>query len=210
MRLYGIKPYKREARWRKRKDERRAAAPYQNIIKSICPIRSSVIWVSDFTYLKYKDRFLYLATFMDRFTREIVGWDISTKHTKNLVIDAFWDAVKTTGKTPDIVHSDQGVEYTSELYTGLMSRLDIKVSMSKKASPWENAYQESFYNNFKTDLGLEFNRFLSVGELIEAIHQTIVYYNQGRIHTSLRMPPTNYRILHEQKVLEKVVEKMST
>jgi len=147
---------------------------------------------------------------MDRFTREIVGWDISTKHTKNLIIDAFWDAVKTTGKIPDIIHSDQGVEYTSESYTSLMSKLDIKVSMSKKASPWENAYQESFYNNFKTDLGLEFNRFSSVGELIEAIHQTIAYYNRRRIHTTLKMSPTKYRLLHEQKVLEKVVEKTGT
>lgn len=210
MKLYGIKPYKRKARWRKRRDERRIPAPFENIIKSICPIRSSVIWVSDFTYLKYKDRFLYLSTFMDRFTREVVGWDISTKHTKSLIIDAFWDAVKTTGKIPNIVHSDQGVEYTNESYTTLMNKLDIKVSMSKKASPWENAYQESFYNNFKTDLGLEFNRFSSVGELIEAIHQTIAYYNQGRIHTTLKMSPTKYRLIQEQKVLEKVVEKMST
>ncbi len=210
MRLYGIKPYKRKARWRKRRDERRNTTPYENIIKSVCPIKPYVIWISDFTYIRYQEKFLYLATFMDRFTREIVGWDISTKHTKSLIIDAFWNAVKTTGKIPDIVHSDQGVEYTSESYTGLMSKLDIKVSMSKKASPWENAYQESFYNNFKTDLGLEFDRFSSVGELIEAIHHTINYYNQVRIHTTLKMSPTKYRLLQEQKVLEEVVEKMST
>jgi len=77
-----------------------------------------------------------------------------------------------------------------------MERLGIKVSMSKKASPWENGYQESFFNNFKTELGLEFERFNTMGEFIEAIHQTINYYNQYRIHTTLRMPPAKFRLLH--------------
>lgn len=69
--------------------------------------------------------------------------------------------------------------------------LGIKISMSTKASPWENAYQESFYDNFKTDLGLEFERFATVGEFVEAIHKTIRYYNQHRIHTKLKMSPQN-------------------
>jgi len=58
--------------------------------------------------------------------------------------------------------------------------------MSAKASPWENAYQESFYDNFKTDLGLEFKRFETIGEFVEAIHQTINYDNNERIHTKLK------------------------
>ena len=67
-----------------------------------------------------------------------------------------------------------------------MENLGIKVSMSAKASPWENAYQESFYDNFKTDLGLEFKRFETIGEFVEAIHQTINYDNNERIHTKLK------------------------
>ncbi len=80
--------------------------------------------------------------------------------------------------------------------------------MSKKAPPWENGYQESFFNNFKTDLGLEFDRFNSLGELVEAIHQTINYYNQRRIHTTLKMPPAKFKTQHYQKLqarLEKPV-----
>jgi putative transposase len=67
--------------------------------------------------------------------------------------------------------------------------------MSKKASPWENGYQESFYNNFKTDLGLEFDRFTNKGELIAAIYQTINYYNKERIHTKLKMSPVQFKSL---------------
>jgi len=196
MRKFGIKPYKRKARWRKRRDERRKEAPYKNLIKGICPIKSNIIWVTDFTYLRYQNRFLYFATFMDLYTREIVGWHVSCRHTKSLVIEAFFDAFQRTGQLPRVIHSDQGVEYTSQEYTNLLKDLNIQVSMSKKASPWENGYQESFYNNFKTDLGLEFDRFNTTGELIEAIHQTINYYNQHRIHTILKTSPFKFRLLH--------------
>lgn len=195
MKLNNIKPYKRKARWRKRRDERRSEAEYRNLIKGLCPIKRNVIFVGDFTYLRWKGRFIYLATFMDLFTREIIGWNVSTKHTKEFVMEAFWDAVLTAG-VPKVVHTDQGTEYCSREYLELMGKLGVQISMSKKSSPWENAHQESFYNNFKTDLGLEFERFETPGELIEGVHQTINYYNKQRIHTTLKMPPTVFRSKH--------------
>jgi putative transposase len=136
---------------------------------------------------------------MDLYTREIVGWNVSTKHTSELVINAFFDAVKTLGKMPKIIHTDQGSEYNCKEYTTLLEKLGIQISMSKKGSPWENGYQESYYDNFKTDLGLEFDRFSSLGELIEAIHQTIVYYNQTRIHTALKMSPAQFKHVYNQR-----------
>ena len=205
MNLFNLKPFKRKARWRKRRDEKKAPAPYSNLTKGICPVTEGVVWVSDFTYLKHQHRYVYLATFMDLYTREIVGWHISATHTKDLVIAAFWDGICTTGTLPKIVHSDQGSEYTSSDYTNLVERLGIQISMSKKSSPWENAYQESFYNNFKTDLGLEFDRFIGTGELVEAVHHTICYYNKERIHTSLKMPPSQFRLLHESLQLKRTV-----
>lgn len=69
MRQNHIKPYKRMARWKKRRDERRAQAPYQNEIKNQCPIKPNYVWVGDFTYLPFKGKFLYLAAFMDLYTR---------------------------------------------------------------------------------------------------------------------------------------------
>ncbi|MCX8008784.1 MAG: DDE-type integrase/transposase/recombinase [Patescibacteria group bacterium] len=166
-----------------------------NLIKGSCPIWSEVILVGDFTRIAYKGGIIYLATYLDLYTREVVGWSVSTKHTSDLVINALFDAVKTLGKIPKIVHTDQGSEYQSKDYLAMLLKLGIQVSMSKKASPWENAYQESFYDNFKTDLGLEFDRFNSIGELVEAIHLTINYYNRRRIHTTLKMPPASFKLL---------------
>jgi len=193
MRKYGIKPYKRKARWVKRRDLRRPPAKYPNLIKGTCPIRPGIVLVGDFTHIIYQSTVFYLATFMDLYTREIVGWHISSKHTKELVLEAILDAIKTLGKLPYIVHTDQGSEYTYQEYTTFPESFGIMISMSKKASPWENGYQESFYNNFKTDLGLEFDRFLELGRLVEAIHATINYYNNKRIHTALKMSPVQFK-----------------
>jgi len=154
MKLYGIKPYKRKARWRKRRDDKRPEAIYQNLIKGSFPIVPNHIRVSDFTYLRFDSKFIYLCTFMDLFTREIVGWNLSVRHTKQLIINAFFDAFQNRGTPSKFVHSDQGVEYNCHDYTRLMTDLGVRVSMSQRASPWQNAYQELFYDNFKTDLGL--------------------------------------------------------
>lgn len=194
MQLYKIHPYKRKGRWRKRRDERRAPEAFQNHITHSCPCVPNQIWVSDFTYIPFKKKFIYLATIMDLFTREIVGWHIANTHTKKLVMEAFLDGlVNQKMQRPQYIHSDQGVEYAAQDYTKLVQNFGVTVSMSKKASPWENGFQESFFNNFKTDLGLEFDRFEDIGQLVEAIHQTIHDYNYHRIHTTLKMSPNQFR-----------------
>lgn len=194
MKQYGIKPYKRKARWRKRRYEGREPQPYPNLIKGTCPIQPGHVLVGDFTHITHLGKIVYIATYMDLCTREIVGWHIGNRHTKEIVLEALLDAIKTMGSIPKVVHTDQGSEYCSKENIQLLTSLGIQISMSKKASPWENGFQESFYNNFKTDLGLEFDRFETLGELIEGIHQTISYYNTKRIHTSLKMSPLQYRI----------------
>lgn len=202
MQIYKIHPYKRKARWRKRRDERRIPAPFPNHIKYSCPCVPNHTWVSDFTYIPFKKKFIYLATLMDLYTREIVGWHISNRHTKYLVMEAFLDAVVNQKMNrPKVVHSDQGVEYTSQDYTQLVQNLGVTISMSSKASPWENGYQESFFNNFKTDLGLEFDRFNDTGELVEAIHHTIHDYNYHRIHTTQKMSPYQFRVCFESRLI---------
>ena len=206
MKKFGIKPYKRRVRkpWKK-DDLGKPETGYANLIKEINPkdLKQNEVWVSDFTYLKYKDRFLYLATIMDLWDREIVGVNISRFHNKELILGAFEDALDKTDK-PEILHSDQGSEYDSEKYLGLVEKLGIKVSMSAKGSPWQNGYQESFYSNFKLELG-QTNRFETVGELIEEVYKQILYYNNRRMHSKLKMSPVQFR----QKSLAKMKDTLS-
>lgn len=193
MRLFNIKPFKMKARWTKKKDYCNPDSVIPNLIKGSCPIKPNIFFAGGFTRLIWSEKIIYLATFIDLFTREIVGWSVSTRHTTELVIEAFLDAVRTVGK-PVIIHTDQGSEYCSKGYLTFMEELGVKVSMSAKGRPWENAYQESFYDNFKTDLGLEFERFETIGEFVEAIHKTINYYNRIRIHTKLKMSPFKFKL----------------
>ena len=193
MRLNNIKPYKRKARWTKKKDYGNPPSGFPNLIRGSCPVKPNIVFAGDFTRLIWNQRVIYLATFIDLYTREIVGWSVSVKHTTELVFEAFLDAIRVFGK-PLIVHTDQGSEYNAKEYIKFMEGLGVRVSMSAKASPWENSYQESFYDNFKTDLGLEFERFETIGEFVEAIHGTINYYNRERIHTKLRMSPVKFKL----------------
>ncbi|MCX6706164.1 MAG: IS3 family transposase [Candidatus Woesebacteria bacterium] len=206
MKKFGIKPYKRRAKkpWKK-DDLGKPETGYANLIKEINPqdLKQNAVWVSDFTYLKYKDRFLYLATIMDLWDREIIGVNISRFHNKELILGAFEDGISKFAK-PEILHSDQGSEYDSEKYLGLVEKLGIKVSMSAKGSPWQNGYQESFYSNFKLELG-QTDRFETVGELIEEVYKQISYYNNRRMHSKLKMSPVQFR----QKLLAKMKDTVS-
>ena len=119
---------------------------------------------------------------------------------------AFDDALRRTGKIPLFHHSDQGSEYKELQHLQKVESLGIIVSMSKKASPWENGYQESFYGKFKQELGT-LNRFENRGEAIAAIHLQINYYNRQRIHTSLTMPPLQFAQQFYEKAALQSTEK---
>jgi len=95
-------------------------------------------------------------------------------------------------------------EYASKSFIDAMALLGIAVSRSKKSSPWENGYQESFYSQFKVDLG-DPKRFETLGELVYEIHQAIRQYNRRRIHSVLKMPPAQFVAAHVSATLQAIV-----
>lgn len=200
MKKYGLKPYRERAKTpRKKEDEGKAKTKWDNEIIGFCPIRPNIVWASDFTYIKFQSRFLYLATIIDIYTREIIGFNISTFHDTKLVLRAIQHATQRTGKVPIYLHSDQGSEYDAKAYEDYVLAKGIIISMSSKSSPWENPFQESFYSQFKVDLGMV-SRFETVEELIEEIYQTIYYYNNQRIHTSLKTAPVIFKQKYENRL----------
>jgi len=201
MKIFNIKPYKRRIKHPiKQEDLRKAPAVYQNEIKHLCPIKPNVVWAGDFTYIKFHNQFIYLATIIDVFAREIIGWSVSGKHDRFMVLDAYNMAKQKTGAVPIYHHSDQGSEYDSCDYTNLLQKDEVIISMSEKGHPWENGFQESFYSNFKLDLGWS-NQFETLPELIEAIHLQIHYYNTKRIHTKLKTNPQTFKAQYYIKML---------
>lgn len=189
MKLFGLQPYRRRGRKpKKNRDIGQIIAPFENLLQTLpYPDRPGLIWVSDFTHIPFHGRWIYLATVMDLYSREVVGWTVWTSHSVQLIILALIDALEKYAPAT-ILHSDQGAEYKSGIYVNLAQGVGIKLSMSHKSSPWENGYQESFYGQLKVDLG-DTNRYHTLGELTAAIYRHIHYYNHQRIHTALNMPP---------------------
>jgi putative transposase len=192
---------------KKKKDEGNPSLNIPNLIKDIQPTKPNHIWCSDFTYIRYKSHFLYLSTTLDAYTKEIVGWRVPTRHTKQLIFETISGAINKHGK-PRIHHSDQGSEYASYLIQDYLKHICIKQSVSTKSSPWQNGFQESFYGKFKQELG-SLNQCISIGEAITKIATQIRYYNTKRLHTSIRMAPEEkreeYKQLAHRKSLENVV-----
>ena len=193
MKKFGIKPYRRKAKPPfKKADLNKPPTNFPNLLVGLIVNRPNQVWCTDFTYIKYQGKFIYLATVMDLFTREIVGVNVSRFHNRFLVMGALLDALEHYPRA-DIIHSDQGSEYDSEDFVNLCLSFGIKISMSTKGSPWQNGYQESWYGKFKGEFG-DFNRFETLGELVEEIYHQIYYYNNRRLHSSLPTTPNQARI----------------
>jgi transposase InsO family protein len=188
MKLFNLSPARKPRVPVKTDDLKCEESKNLNLFKNFNLNSPSQIWASDFTYLPYfNNKFLYLATIIDCFTKEITGWNLSFKHNSTLIENALIDALSKR-KKPKILHSDQGSEYKSEDFTKILKSNKIKQSMSKKSSPWENGMQESFYGKFKLELGHP-KCYETLGELVEAIAHQIHYYNNKRIHTAIKCPP---------------------
>jgi putative transposase len=191
MKKFGIKAYRRRGRkWKKTKNVK---VIYPNLLLTEYPIYPNHIWVSDFTYIPFQGKTVYLATVMDVFTRKIIGLSVYTTHAVQLVLSAFLESVHHNPR-PFIFHSDNGKEYNSRVFIEALQIVGVLISRSAPGCPWENGYQESFYDKFKVDLG-DPSRFKTLGELVFAIYQTIYQYNHSRIHSALKMPPEQFALL---------------
>lgn len=188
MNLFGIKAYRRRGlKWKKTKNIK---VIYPNLLITMYPAYENHIWVTDFTRIPFENKIVYVATVLDLFTRKIVGLSVYTTHAVQLVLSAFMNAIHSHPR-PMIFHSDNGSEYNSDVFVQALETVGVSISRSAPGCPWENGYQESFYSQFKVDLG-DPGRFKTLAELVLAIYQTIWQYNHTRIHSALRMSPVQF------------------
>src|SRR5262245_39908601 len=126
MKKFGIKPYRRRGKkFRKSKPQGQI---FPNLLLSEFPQYPHQIWASDFTHIPFHGKTVYVATIIDLFTREVVGFSVLTSHSVQLVMAALMSAV-SSHPAPVILHSDQGSEYTSKDNISLAQNLGITLSM---------------------------------------------------------------------------------
>jgi len=147
-------------------------------------------WSQDFTYLRIRSGLFYLALVMDLATREVLSWKLGTNHTSQLTHIALIQALRYN-PSPSILHSDRGSEYLSERHQATCARFGIKLSASKPGSPWQNGYMERCIKSVKEELGPLAN-YQDLAELYFGVANAIAYYNNERIHLSLKMSPSAY------------------
>ena len=177
---------------------------YTNLLKDkdLSLFNIGDVWSSDLTYIKYQGKFIYLAIIQDIVSKEIVGFNLSNHHDSDLVLKTLKEALLKAKKPPLIFHSDRGREYLSEQCIIFLEGLKVQISVSDPGAPWQNSWSESFFSRFKTESG-DFNRFETLGELIEYIFSFLSYYNNDRIQIKLKMSPVQFKQKYSESVLEK-------
>jgi len=155
-------------------------------------------WVSDITFIPTRQGHLYLAIVLDLYSRAIVGWAMSHRINGDLVLDALDMAIEHRGSPKGVlVHSDQGSQYTAELYRMKLKTRQMICSMSRKGQCHDNAVAESFFHTLKEELIHEEN-YANRQEARQSIFKYIeLYYNRQRLHSFLGYEaPFKYERMH--------------
>ncbi len=142
-------------------------------------------WTSDITYIWVENKWLYLATVMDLYSRRIVGWSFGETMTEALIEDALTMAFDRREVEPGlVVHSDRGVQYRSQRYVDCLNRKGCRISMSRKGNCWDNAPMESFFSRLKVEL-IYAKNYRSIEEAMSGIFSYIeIFYNRKRRHSA--------------------------
>jgi len=156
------------------------------LLKLAAPTRMDQVWVADVTYLKVNDKWQYLATVMDQYSRRILGWSLSKTRTTTLTIDALNYALRKRKYPKEVVfHTDRGLEYTGSAFQAVLKRWDFKHSINRPGHCTDNAYMESFYHSLKAEL-IRGNVYKTVKALRKALKKYInQFYNTVRLHSGL-------------------------
>lgn len=159
---------------------------YPNLAKGLKLTGINQLWVADITYIRLQSEFVYLAVVIDVYSRRVAGWELACTMEDDLPLAALRMALESRRPGPGLVHhSDRGSQYASRAYTELLKSQGCRISMSRKASPWENGFCESWMNTLKSEEvhRQEYRDWVearaSIGRFIEQV------YNHNRLHSSL-------------------------
>ena len=150
-------------------------------------------WVTDISYIKTGQGFLYLSVIRDLYDLSIVSYRTSPKQTVNLVLDTIRDA-KAKEKVTDglALHSDQGFQYLSQEYFNLTQAYHISPSMSRRGNPYDNALAENFFSILKTEC-IHRVKLRTFAEAEQVIDEYIYFYNHVRLQSKTKLTPVEFR-----------------
>jgi putative transposase len=159
---------------------------YPNLAENLELSRVNQLWVSDITYIRLAHEFVYLAVILDAFSRRVIGWNLGRSLETRLVIGALKKAFRRGRVQPGLIHhSDRGVQYASSEYVAILLERNIRISMSRRGNPYDNAKAESFMKTLKQEqvYTTEYRDFGDAGAQIGRFIDQV--YNRERLHSAL-------------------------
>ncbi len=159
---------------------------YPNLLKKFRPKKTNKAWVSDITYIRIENGFIYLAVILDLFSRKVIGYSISKRIDGELALNALKMAYETRGCPQKVIHhSDRGVQYLSDKYVSFLKDHGFKISCSDKGNPYDNAWAESFMKTLKVE-EVYLHKYETILDVLNHVPEFIdEIYNKKRIHSSL-------------------------
>ena len=156
---------------------------YPYLLKDLSINRYNQVWAMDITYVPMRKGFMYLCAIIDVHTRYVVNWSLSNTMTAEWCTTVVSEAIEQHGK-PEIMNTDQGSQFTSDVFTGLLKEKEIQISMDGKGRAIDNIFIERLWRTVKYE-----HIYLKVAEdgvnLYEGLNEYFCFYNSERLHQSL-------------------------
>ena len=161
---------------------------YPYLLKGLLIERPNQVWCTDITYIPMSKGFVYLVAVMDWYSRKVLSWRLSNSLDADFCVEALQEALDKYG-APEIFNSDQGCQFTSEVFTSVLLRRDVKISMDGKGRWIDNVFIERLWRSLKYE-EVYLRAYVSVREAKTYIDDWLKRYNEKRRHQTLdRMTP---------------------
>ena len=161
------------------------------------------VWVSDITYFKIKNAWVYLCAIIDLFSRKVVGYRVSRAASTRLVTTTFRNAYAERGYPQNLTfHSDRGGQYISAAFSKLLQQYNVKHSFSASGTPLDNAVAETFFATFKKEEAYR-REYTSERHFRKSVDEDIRFYNEVRPHQTLKYKtPQAFEVTYQGSYIE--------
>jgi len=156
---------------------------YPYLLRGLAITRTDQVWSTDITYIRLKKGFVYLTAVIDWYSRYVLSWKLSTTLDRRFCIEALNEALEKHGQ-PEIFNTDQGCQYTSEEFTGILKSKQIKISMDGKGRALDNVFVERLWRTVKQE-EVYLKGYRNIPECREGLKSYFDLYNNLREHQSL-------------------------
>jgi len=156
---------------------------YPYWLRGVDIIRPNQVWSTDITYLRLPRGFVYLVAIIDWYSRKVLSWRLSNTMDAGFCVDCLEDAIKTHG-APEIFNSDQGSQFTSDAFTGVLIANGVTISMDGRGRALDNIFVERLWRTVKYE-EVYLKQYGTLQDLLLGLTQYFRFYNQERWHQSL-------------------------